>query len=830
MANTTGTRLSNAEKQSLETKLALPLRPSPGTLGKGIRLFANYFQVTGLPIGEIVQYDVSVTPDVPRNMRRRLFLEIELKYRQAEFGGSFVAYDGMANLYSLGPLPKDQLVLHMQLPGRRPNEMRDFQFKLRRVSAVNMEILKKFLDGKLDYTPYDIISALEVIMRHPMCLNNVVVARSIYDGKNVEPISGAVDVWKGYFMSLRPSLGRFLLNVDISASAFIAPGEIIPILRDFLGIPKNETFDSLHPKERGPIEYFLRACRIEVTHRGENRRRYKIVGLSQSSVEQTFFEDHDGKKVSVAEYFASKYNINLKYPKMPCLMVGSSQKAVFMPMEVCSIPPGQRYMRKLDGMQTSDMIKIANRKPHDRMESVRRSTDTLGEHAKYFENFKLQFGKELLQVNGRVLAPPIVFYGKHSREPELVPSQGAWNLRDKAVEFGCTVNSWAVLVFGRANENEVQGFVRELVTTAEDMGIRMEQKRPPILFATPQVESSVSNAYAKAEEASRANPQFILCILPTDDAGLYGDIKRCTDTVIGLPSQCMLMKHIRRPNKQYCANLCLKINVKLGGVNSSLGRQLKFIVERPTMVFGADVTHPGIGEADKPSIAAVVGSMDIKLSRYAASVRVQGPRIEIIEDMKAMAKEQIQHFVAANKVRPQRILFYRDGVSEGQFAQLLEYELSALKSACKEIDPGYDPKITFVLVQKRHHTRFFTASTQDADRSGNIPAGTVVDTAVVHPNQFDFYLCSHGGIQGTSRPCHYHVVHDENGFTADDMELLSYHMCFTFARCTRSVSVVTAAYYAHLVAFRARFHFEGKGSSGNFNTVKPQLAPNMYFI
>lgn len=32
-------------------------------------------------------------------------------------------------------------------------------------------------------------------------------------------------------------------------------------------------------------------------------------------------------------------------------------------------------------------------------------------------------------------------------------------------------------------------------------------------------------------------------------------------------------------------------------------------------------------------------------------------------------------------------------------------------------------------------------------RSGNIPAGTTVDTDITHPYEFDFYLCSHAGIQ-----------------------------------------------------------------------------------
>lgn len=42
---TESTRLSDVDKQALETKLGLPIRPGTGMVGKGIRLFANYFQV-----------------------------------------------------------------------------------------------------------------------------------------------------------------------------------------------------------------------------------------------------------------------------------------------------------------------------------------------------------------------------------------------------------------------------------------------------------------------------------------------------------------------------------------------------------------------------------------------------------------------------------------------------------------------------------------------------------------------------------------------------------------------------------------------------------------
>ena len=47
---------------------------------------------------------------------------------------------------------------------------------------------------------------------------------------------------------------------------------------------------------------------------------------------------------------------------------------------------------------------------------------------------------------------------------------------------------------------------------------------------------------------------------------------------------------------------------------------------------------------------------------------------------------------------------------------------------------------------------------------------------------------------------------DENGFNADSLQQFCYNLCYLFSRCTRSVSIVPPAYYAHLLAYRARFH------------------------
>lgn len=64
------------------------------------------------------------------------------------------------------------------------------------------------------------------------------------------------------------------------------------------------------------------------------------------------------------------------------------------------------------------------------------------------------------------------------------------------------------------------------------------------------------------------------------------------------------------------------------------------------------------------------------------------------------------------------------------------------------LEPEYQPGITYIAMHKRHHTRLFCVNKEDeSGTSGNIPPGTTVDSGITHPTDFDFYLCSHPGVQ-----------------------------------------------------------------------------------
>ena len=142
--------------------------------------------------------------------------------------------------------------------------------------------------------------------------------------------------------------------------------------------------------------------------------------------------------------------------------------------------------------------------------------------------------------------------------------------------------------------------------------------------------------------------------------------------------------------------------------------------------------------------------------------------------------------------------------------QVLQHELTAIREACIKLEPDYKPGITFIVVQKRHHTRLFCAdSREQSGRSGNIPAGTTVDIGITHPTEFDFYLCSHQGIQGTSRPSHYHVLWDDNRFDADELQQVLFLLRPSLAEPRSRNSVVCLFVFcscSHLSLYESQSH------------------------
>ncbi|XP_078537290.1 protein argonaute-4 isoform X4 [Lissotriton helveticus] len=827
-----------------------PRRPGLGTLGKPIRLLANHFQVQ-IPKIDVYHYDIDIKPEKrPRRVNREVVDTMVRHFKMQIFGDRQPGYDGKRNMYTAHPLPigRDRVDLEVTLPGEGKDQT--FKVTIQWVSVVSLQMLLEALSGHLSEVPEDSVQALDVITRHLPSMRYTPVGRSFFSPPEgyYHPLGGGREVWFGFHQSVRPAMWNMMLNIDVSATAFYRAQPVIEFMCEVLDVQNiNEQTKPLTDSQRVKFTKEIRGLKVEVTHCGQMKRKYRVCNVTRRPAShQTFplqLENGQAMECTVAQYFKQKYNLQLKYPHLPCLQVGQEQKHTYLPLEVCNIVAGQRCIKKLTDNQTSTMIKATARSAPDRQEEISRlvkSNSMVGGPDPYLKEFGIVVHNEMTELTGRVLPAPMLQYGGRNKTV-ATPNQGVWDMRGKQFYAGIEIKVWAVACFApqkQCREDLLKSFTDQLRKISKDAGMPIQGQ--PCFCKYAQGADSVEPMF-KHLKLTYVGLQLIVVILP-GKTPVYAEVKRVGDTLLGMATQCVQVKNVVKTSPQTLSNLCLKINAKLGGINNVLvPHQRPTVFQQPVIFLGADVTHPPAGDGKKPSIAAVVGSMDGHPSRYCATVRVQTSRQdtaqellysqEVIQDLTNMVRELLIQFYKSTRFKPTRIIYYRGGVSEGQMKQVAWPELMAIRKACISLEEDYRPGITYIVVQKRHHTRLFCSDKAErVGKSGNVPAGTTVDSTITHPSEFDFYLCSHAGIQGTSRPSHYQVLWDDNCFTADELQLLTYQLCHTYVRCTRSVSIPAPAYYARLVAFRARYHLvdkdhdsaEGSHVSGQSNGRDPQ--------
>ncbi|KPJ08712.1 Protein argonaute-2 [Papilio machaon] len=829
--------------------LTCPRRPNLGHEGRPIMLRANHFQIS-MPRGFVHHYDVNIQPDkCPRKVNREIVETMVHCYNKI-FGTLKPVFDGRNNLYTRDPLPigNDRVELEVILPGEGKDRV--FRVTIKWVAQVSLFALEEALEGRTRQIPYDAILALDVVMRHLPSMMYTPVGRSFFSSPEgyYHPLGGGREVWFGFHQSVRPSQWKMMLNIDVSATAFYKAQPVIEFMCEVLDIRDiNDQRKPLTDSQRVKFTKEIKGLKIEITHCGTMKRKYRVCNVTRRPAQMQSFplQLDNGQTVecTVAKYFLDKYKMKLRYPHLPCLQVGQEHKHTYLPLEVCNIVPGQRCIKKLTDMQTSTMIKATARSAPDREREINNLVRRANFNTDlYVKEFGLTISNNMMEVRGRVLPPPKLQYGGRVSSlggQQALPNQGVWDMRGKQFFMGVEIRVWAIACFApqrTVREDALKNFTQQLQKISNDAGMPIIGQPCFCKYATGPDQVEPMFKYLKS---TFVQLQLVVVVLP-GKTPVYAEVKRVGDTVLGMATQCVQAKNVNKTSPQTLSNLCLKINVKLGGINSILVPSLRpkyirsdgeqesrqstiepnsaqstdgfNVFNEPVIFLGVDVTHPPAGDNKKPSIAAVVGSMDAHPSRYAATVRVQQHRQEIVHEMSSMVQELlIMFYKSTGGFKPHRIIMYRDGISEGQFIHVLQHELTAVREACIKLEAEYKPGITFIVVQKRHHTRLFCADKKEqSGKSGNIPAGTTVDLGITHPTEFDFYLCSHQGIQGTSRPSHYHVLWDDNHFGSDELQCLTYQLCHTYVRCTRSVSIPAPAYYAHLVAFRARYHLVEK--------------------
>ncbi|PPD95575.1 hypothetical protein GOBAR_DD07397 [Gossypium barbadense] len=798
------------------------MRPDKGgrTALATVRLNVNHFRVKFNPESIIRHYDVDVRQlESPRNgrpayiskpllsnIRKKLFTD------NPQLPLLMTAYDGEKNIFSAVRLPEGEF--KVESSEGEDVMARTYIFSIKLVNELKLCKLRDYLSRKAYSIPRDILQGMDVVMKENPVMHMVPVGRSFhpYESCPEDDLGYGITASRGIRYSLKPTYQGLALCLDYSVLAF---RKKMPVL-DFLAEHIPDFNVNSFRRFRRHVDQALKNLKVNVTHR-RTKQKYVIVGLTRDDTRNVSFPDANDPQVRVrlVDYFREKYDNNIRYLDIPCLDLSRNNRMNYVPMEYCVLAEGQIYPKDDLDQEAAFMLKnISLAKPYERQSNicgmVQSKDGPCG--GNIIQNFGIEVDTRMTPVEGRVIGPPVLKLAAPTGKLLKITvdrNTCQWNLVGKAVVVGKAIQCWAVIDFTQADRLKLNfdSFIPKLRNRCRNLGMTMED---PILYELAQMQifsdgngllQLLENVTRRVHKFGRGNLQFLLCVMSRKDDG-YKCLKWISETKIGVVTQCCLSNHANKGQDQYLANLALKINAKLGGSNVELNDRLPhFRGEGHVMFIGADVNHPGSHNNTSPSIAAVVATMNWpEANRYAARVRPQIHRKEQILEFGEMCLELVESYARLNNVKPEKIVLFRDGVSEGQFDMVLNEELMDLKSAFQRIN--YFPTITLIVAQKRHQTRFFPEGKGDGGPTGNISPGTVVDTKIVHPFEFDFYLCSHHGSLGTSKPTHYHILWDEHGFSSDQLQKLIYNMCFTFARCTKPVSLVPPVYYADLVAYR----------------------------
>jgi aubergine-like protein len=135
----------------------------------------------------------------------------------------------------------------------------------------------------------------------------------------------------------------------------------------------------------------------------------------------------------------------------------------------------------------------------------------------------------------------------------------------------------------------------------------------------------------------------------------------------------------------------------------------------------------------------------------------------------------LKRYYDINKKLPQRLVIYRDGVSEGDIEWVYNYELKQIEEAIKKIGPmAQSIKLSFIIVTKRINTRFFQ-KLGERQFDNPIP-GTIVDTVVTRHERYDFFLISQSVRQGTVAPTMFNIIKDDTNWKPHHHQQLAYKL------------------------------------------------------
>ena len=541
----------------------------------------------------------------------------------------------------------------------------------------------------------------------------------------------ALKALRGFTLSTRPGNDDWYLNLHVGASPFVIDGNVWDFIRYFREM-------NLSPRE---------ACNAF-------KNREATIGRRSGTVVSRIIKDVGTKQMRAAKTWPA-FGVEVKrINQIPVEVFPSG----LLPETYDSLDVDVEGFRAFRGLvsptQTDAMLKFACKLPaHNKRHLEHDAFRMLGINTgqSRIADFDLAVEDTLLKVPARLLTPPQLRHRPSrnrnrngANDGTVRAREASWNLATVELFVAPPLKKVVMMDLGPPfptpdRNRGLNGLGRALHDGLDALGLGNVEV---IHHVVPRVAHIRTPGEKQLQDDFKTVPGYpapVLVLLPEAHYDVYSSVKRIADLQLGRHVICVVGTKLRNfgergKGQQYLANVGLKFNLKGGGVNHAVEQshlQSLLHPESPsayapcrTIIIGADVAHPtGSARPGCPSIAAVVGSVDDNYLHYPGLMRLQLSRQEFIGDLRDMVKERlIDWAVKHQNTLPANMLMYRDGVSESQYQAVRDGEIPQLQDAFNDayefLNPGRSAKsnppkfnLTFVVVGKRHNTRFFTDNT-----------------------------------------------------------------------------------------------------------------------
>ncbi|GFY37292.1 piwi-like protein 1 [Trichonephila inaurata madagascariensis] len=739
-----------------------------GLSGERISIVANYFELLSRPTWAVFQYHVDFAPLVESSRLRHAFI----RDHKETLGDCFL-FDGMSDLKTVKKIESGTEL-----------------FSIRKTDDETIRITLKFVTELAPRHP-ELQRLFNTQMRRNLRhLRYQLLGRHYFDQSAIKEIPEYnLQIWQGVITSIRTQEEKLMMSVDT----------VHKVVR------KETALQIIIEKARRDRQYYKEHVAKEivgcVVMTNYNNKTYGIEDVDWSLNPTKTFESREGP-LTYLDYYKKQYDITIQDLNQPLLLCRSKEKeirggasvskTVYLIPELCCMTGITDSMRS-DFTMMREMSNRTRLDPAQRVANLEKfmyrinSNETI---RKEMGAWDLKFSDRLVQFDARLLPKEGIVQGQEKYLYDQKSGDFSREMRGKHMHSARHLDEWVVFCT-RQDESKARDFLQSLYKVCPPMGMRVRQPR------VINVRDDKTSSFLEAIRTNTfRNTQMVTCIVPNNKKDRYDAIKKTTCLDFAVPSQVIVNRTLTK--KQMLMSVATKIgiqlNCKLGGEPWALEIPFKMRV----MIIGYDTYHDSSRKGQ--SAGAFVSSMNANFTRWYSRVTFHsaGGWEELSNHVQINVTQAIKKYREINSCVPDTILYFRDGVGDGQIPYVLEWEVKPFKKVISELLSDKITKSAFIVVNKRINTRFFAPSGKSYM---NPPPGTLVDHTVTRFDRYDFYLVSQCVRQGTVAPTMYNVIEDSSGLKPEYMQRISYKLTHLYFNWPGTIRVPAPCQYAHKLAF-----------------------------